>query len=234
MSAHLKRRGSNWYLIDGSLRRSLKTTKRGVAEYLLRQYIKGKYGLSPTPTVREFYELWIETKVEPLYRRALIRDYRQHFKSRILPAFKDVRLAAISTKQLNEFRVKLLRSGLGVKTARNILDGSFRAMYRDARIEIEELQGKDPFIDVQWPRLAKTKPEPFSAEQRDRIIAWYIENDFFYYPLVAWQFHTGMRPSETFALTWRDVDLSAGAVSINKSRNMGTTAATKTAKSDAG
>jgi integrase len=41
-----------------------------------------------------------------------------------------------------------------------------------------------------------------------------------------------MRPSETAALTWVDIDLEAGTVSINKSRNMGATAATKTANSE--
>src|SRR5207302_1846887 len=39
-------------------------------------------------------------------------------------------------------------------------------------------------------------------------------------------------PSETFALTWRDVDLERRMVSIYKSRNMGATAATKTANSE--
>ena len=41
-----------------------------------------------------------------------------------------------------------------------------------------------------------------------------------------------MRPSETFALTWRDVNLEGKTVSINKSRDMGVTAATKTANSE--
>jgi len=41
-----------------------------------------------------------------------------------------------------------------------------------------------------------------------------------------------MRSSETFALTWRDIDLEAGIASINESRNMGMTAATKTVNSE--
>jgi integrase len=231
LAPHLKRRGSQWYVADGIHRKSLKTDKKGLAEYRFRQYVEGTYGMAPTPTVQEFYERWIETKVEPLYRRALVRDYRIHFNAYILPAFKHVRLAAISTRDLNEFRVKLLKR-LAVKTARNIIDASFRAMYRDARIEIEVLQGKDPFIDIQWPRLPKKKPDPFTAEDRDKILSWWLDNDCFYYPWVAWQFYTGMRPSETAALTWADVDLEAGTVSINKSRNMGATAATKTANSE--
>lgn len=232
MVAHIKQRGSYWYLVDGETRQSLKTSRKGLAQHRLEQYIRGKYGLTPTPTVEEFFERWIETKVEPLYRRSTIKDYRYHFKAYIMPTFKHLRLGAIGTKDLNELRVTLLKRGLAVKSTRNVIDGSFRAMYRDARIEIEELQGKDPFIDIQWPRLPHKKPDPFTAEERDRIIEWYVKNDFFFYPLVAWQFHTGMRPSETFALTWEDVDLAGGTVSINKSRNMGVTAATKTSNSE--
>jgi integrase len=106
-------------------------------------------------------------------------------------------------------------------------------MYRDARIELGgSLEGKDPFLDLQWPRLSRERPDPFTATERDRIIEWYIENDPFYYALVAWQFHTGMRPSETFGLTWRDIDLDAGTILINKSRNMKAENPTKTANSE--
>ncbi|MET0500744.1 MAG: site-specific integrase [Candidatus Binatia bacterium] len=59
-----------------------------------------------------------------------------------------------------------------------------------------------------------------------------MENDFFFYPWVYFQFHAGARPSEASALTWADVDLERGTVSVNKSRNMGTEAATKTANSE--
>jgi integrase-like protein len=142
LAAHIKQRGSIWYLVDGATRTSLKTSKKGLAEHRLEQYIKGKYGLKPTPTVAEFYKSWIETKVEPLYRRALVKDYRIHFSAYILPAFKHIRLAGISTRDLNDFRVELLRRGFAVKTVRNIIDASFRAMYRDARLEIEALQAK--------------------------------------------------------------------------------------------
>ena len=125
-----------------------------MAEHRLEQYIKGKYGLEPTPTVQDFFERWIESKVEPLFRRATVRDYRFHFKTYILPALKHVRLAAIGTKDLNEFRVALLKRGLAVKTARNIIDGSFRAMYRDARVESKCCKVQTHLFDIQWPRYS--------------------------------------------------------------------------------
>ncbi len=132
-------------------------------------------------------------------------------------------MAAITTKDLNDFRVKLLKR-LAVKTVRNIIDGSFRALYRDARLEIEVLQGKDPFIDIQWPRLPRKEARPVHSRG--------TRPDSIFYPYVAWQFYTGMRPSETAALLWADIDLEAGTVSLNKSRNMGTEAANKTANSE--
>jgi integrase len=139
-----------------------------------------------------------------------------------------MRLLEIGTRDLTDLRVELLRGGLSVKTARNIIDSSFRAMYRDARADIEELKGRDPFIDIQWPKAHRAKPDPFTAEERDKIVAHWAKADFFYFPWVFTLFHTGMRPSEASALTWADVDLEQRTISISKSRYMGSESAPKT------
>ena len=232
MPPHLKRRDFTYYLVDGDLRKSLKTSKKGVAEYLLDQYVKGKYGMVPTPTVKQFYERWIQTKVEPLFRRALIRDYRQAFNCYILPAFGDTRLLAIGNKELTDFRLSLLRKGLSVKTCRNIIDGSFRALYRDARADLEDLKGRDPFLDVQWPAAQRRKPDPFTAEERDRVLALFHEREPLFYPLVSLVFLVGLRPSEAAALLRSDIDVERCEISITKSRHLGAEARTKTTKSE--
>src|SRR5262249_25453703 len=117
---------------------------------------------------------------------------------------------------------------LSVKTARNIIDSSFRALYRDARAEIEDLRGRDPFIDLQWPKVEREKPDPFTAEERDRILAHWLEKDFFYYPWVFSFLHTEIRPSELSADKWGDVDLEQRTISIKKSRYMGAEGKPKT------
>lgn len=142
-----------------------------------------------------------------------------------------MRLLAIGTGDLTEFRVELLRKGLSVKTCRNIIDASFRALYRDARAEIDALKERDPFTGMQWPAARRHKPDPFTAEERDRIVAHWAKADFFYFPWVFTLFHTGMRPSEASALTWADVDLECRTISISKSRYMGSESAPKTSAS---
>lgn len=162
MPAHLIKRkdcGDTYYLVDGELTRSLKTKVKRHAEALLQQYINGKYNLNAVPTVGAYYKVWIERKIEPLYRRSKIRDYQQAFKKHILPQFGDTSLLEIKHGVLADFQILLLKTissnsqkGLKVKTVRNIIDSSFRAMYRDARAEYEPLAGKDPFLDLRWPK----------------------------------------------------------------------------------
>ncbi|MBI2999137.1 MAG: tyrosine-type recombinase/integrase [Deltaproteobacteria bacterium] len=161
----------------------------------------------------------------------MIRDYRQHFETYILPKFKDVRLLAIGTGYLTEFRVELLRRGLSVKTCRNIIDGSLRALYRDARAELDALKGRDPFIDIHWPAVERQKPDPFTAEERDHILAFFREREPFYYPWVLTPFVTGTRPSEASALLVTDVDPERCEISISKSRHLGADSSPKTPKS---
>ncbi len=234
MAAHIKQRkdrGSTWYLVDGPVIRSLHTTKKGLAQHQLEQYIKGKYGLFPTPTVGEFYKRWIGKKIEPLFRRSLIRAYRQHFNKYILATFKSIRLAGIGTRELTSFQVALLSGGLSVKTCRNIIDGSFRALYRDARIEIEELSGRDPFMDIRWPVVAREKPDPFLPEERDKILDFFREGDPFYFPWVLLAFMAGTRPSEASALQVDDLDVETCKLSITKTRHLGVGNQPKTGKS---
>jgi integrase len=95
---------------------------------------------------------------------------------------------------------------------------------RDARAQIEELKGRDPFIDIQWRRTQREKPD----QERDKIIDYWAKNDFFYFPWVFTLFHTGMRPSEASALTWANVNLEHRTISISKSRYMGSEGEPKT------
>ena len=220
-----------WYLVDGQLVRSLGTTKKGLAQHLLEQHIKGKFGLKPTPTVREVYDRWIEGKVEPLYRRSLIRAYKQHFRAYILPRFGDLRLSGIGTDDVEAFRLQLLRGGHSVATCRNIIDASFRAYYRDARRKHDELKGLDPFMDLQWPRQQRRNPDPFTMEERDTILAQFRDKVPFFYPWVLFQFSTGARPSEGPALLVTDVVAERCEINITKSRNLQADNAPKTAKS---
>jgi hypothetical protein len=91
-------------------------------------------------------------------RLTLQRDYQQNFKKNILPSMGDMELNAVTTDTLESFRIHLVdERDLALKTARNIIDGSLRAMIRDAGRRIE----RNPFNDLPnnwWPRLPRASP----------------------------------------------------------------------------
>lgn len=91
---------------------------------------------------------------------------------------------------------------------------------------------KDQFVDLEWPRIVTPKPDPFNAEERDKILKYFKERYVFYYPFLRMLFGTGARPSEIIALRWGDIDLKSGSLSITKSRYRDTDSPTKTVASE--
>ncbi len=111
-------------------------------------------------------------------------------------------------------------------------------MMRDARAEKPSLGLTDHFANLKWKRLPTSKPDPFTAEERDVILKHFRQKHGFYYPFVATMFGTGARPSEIIPLRWGDIDLRLGTLSISKSHYVPSQAymdedgATKTAASE--
>jgi integrase len=193
----------------------------------------------PPKTIGEYYRSWIPRKRPPVVRPGLERDYRDHFRLYILPKFENIILGNLTPALLEAFRSYLLQEyeartptkRLSLKSVKNIMDGSFRAMIRDART-VDYLIEKDPFEPLVWPRKLPSKPDPFEEEERDAIIAHFRQKNYFYYPFVCTLFFTGMRPSEALGLCWTDVDLRRGEISILKSRYLGEESGTKTEGSE--
>ena len=186
-------------------------------------------------TIGEYYGIWIERKKPPIVRKGLERDYREHFARYILPKFEDTRWADLTPAMLDAFRSYLLtEKGLSLKSCRNIIDASFRACCRDARTidYLPELQGKDPFAALQWPRIKTGRPDPFTEEDRSKVIKYFQEKIPHYYPFVYTMFFTGIRPSEALALRWSDIDFRRAEISISKSRYLDEEAGTKTRGSE--
>jgi len=90
-----------------------------------------RVGENETLTVREFFGEWILRKKPPIVRRSLERDYKQAFNRNILLFMGDLDLNSVTTDTLETFRMHLVAERkLSVKSARNIIDGSLRAMFR--------------------------------------------------------------------------------------------------------
>jgi integrase len=159
-----------------------------------------------------------------------------------------VELARISLEHLEDLRVRLqAKQGLGLKTTRNVIDGSLRAMFRDARKA--GLAAAFPFGDLDWPRRVVHGPDPFIEEERDRLLQYFSRKRWPSavikgvtrqgrtspsMPFSSRFFYTGMRPSEAVALRVRSLDLGNGTLLVERWRSLGCRGSTKDRRSCAG
>jgi len=218
-------------------------------------------------TVRSYYAGWILQQVAPLVRKAQTRDYRHDLEGYVLPVIGDLPLSTLKASDLRGLQSELLTIGrprvaeaapprrgtpsrhrpLSVKTVKNALGGSLRAMLRQARRD--GLLGREQFedlFDLEWPKPETPEPDPFTGDERTRILRWFAVRMFrtrggsdaarfvarvhpSYHAYLHTLFFTGMRPSEAAGLQWGDIDLGASRAHIRRSRHLGEYGAPKTA-----
>jgi len=194
------------------------------------------------PTIGKYYGAWVTRRVPPIVRPSRARDYRNHFRTYILPYLADVPLQDLALGHLEELRARLqIDRHLSVKTVRNVIDSSLRAMVRDARKA--GIDAGFPFADVEWPRSVVPGPDPFIEDERDRLLEFILRKHwrlgrnlgayregvhFPYYAFLFTLFYTGLRPSEAVALRVRSLDLAAGTLFVERSRSLRSESAPKT------
>ena len=193
-------------------------------------------------TVGQYYQAWIARKVPPIVRPSRARDYQNHFRTYILPYLEETNLRDLSLTRLEELRVRLqIDRHLGPKTVRNVIDGSLRAMVRDARKA--GVEAGFPFADLEWPKGVVPGPDPFTEEERDCLLEFFLRRrwrlgrntgahhqavHFPYYALLFTLFYTGLRPSEAVALRIKSLDLATGTLFVERSRSLRSESAPKT------
>ena len=187
------------------------------------------------PSVQAYYDDWISQQVPPLVRKAQARDYRRHIRGYVLPRLGSHLLGDLKPNDLRGLQAELFSRGLSVRYVKNILAGSFRAMVRD--VMTDGIVTRDPFVALKWPKPKTPEPDPFTPDERTRVLDWFARRVFSfnagraregprcrphpaYHALLHLLFWTGLRPSEAAGLQWQDVDLDHGRLHVRRSRHL--------------
>lgn len=177
------------------------------------------------PTLREYaLRTWLPRQQPPEVRPGTQRDYRQHLAAYILDApvaggapLGDVSLDEINPRHVRALKDRLAALGLSIKTQRNIISGTFRALLRDAVAE-DLYDVANPFIGLRWPRVVSPPADPFTEAERATLVAHFREREPLYADFVELLFFTGMRPSEATGLVWKDFGSDRGTLDVQRSR----------------
>jgi integrase len=159
-------------------------------------------------TVAEWSARFLAFKQERVSARSL-EPYELHCRAHIVPKLGAVPLASLRPHHIADLYSALARDGASAAQVRNV-GKTVRVMLREA--VRQRLIAVSPAVDVARPRAVRpemqvwTRDEAcrfFSACRGERLEALFVL-----------ALDTGARQGELLALSWRDVDLQAGAVRV--------------------
>lgn len=163
----------------------------------------------------DYLDQWSEQYVMVNLRQNTQRNYLARIKNQIKPNLGHYKLQSLSPSTLQSFANTLKEKGF----SRNYACGIFSTLKNALDYAVEPLQliQSNPAELVKMPKITKApkKRIVITQEQFDQIITKYPFGHRFHIPLQI-GFHTGMRIGEVMGLSWNDIDLKNGTISVNK------------------
>lgn len=230
-----RKRGNKWYYsfeaasIDGKRKRiervGGKTKKEALEKGIkaLNEYNNSGQHFEPSNvSVSDFMDYYIDnySKLNDRYNTQCrnVSAIEKHIK----PNFGSYRLSALSTAAINEFINDKFVNGLAKSTIQNIIAPLSQAY--EYAIDLDYVK-TNPCKRIKYPGgFEKSKGrEVISVDEYNTIMdAMKGRKPFDLAIMIGW--YAGLRISETFALTWEDIDFSNKTISVNKQivkRNFG-------------
>lgn len=181
----------------------------------LAEYQGGGYVKPKEIVVADFLDIWIEEYVMINLRHKTQLCYIGIVNNHLKPAFGHYQLNALNAGKIQTFANDLKKRGFSERHTANIVSTLSTAL----NYAIEPLQfiKTNPVQFVTLPRFEKEEKQRSVIEKEsfEIITSRFPEGNKWHLPLMI-GYHTGMRISEVFALTWNDIDLDNGIISVTK------------------
>jgi len=156
---------------------------------------------------KEYVKHWLKA-MEPGMSPGQVRDYNNALKNHLLPFFGDLTFREINSVCVKRFvgylktRKNRNNKPFSAKTVRNYLI-QLRVIFKDAAVEFEWDQLRDPFFGVRLPRATRRRIQPFDFQEWKELMG---ATDPWYRLYFEFAVQTGLRPSEQVALKWDALD----------------------------
>jgi len=189
-------------------------TKQEAQSIRRRLLLQAEAGQTIPPerlTVGTFLRNWLEDSVKPSVRPRTYASYRYLLETHILPELEGIRLGSLTPQQIQGLLNRKLAAGLSPRTVayiRAVLRASLGQAVRWGLLSRNPAQLVDPPKVEQQPPTA-LEPEQvqalLGAARGDRLEALFV--------LAAC---LGLRQGELLGLSWEDVDLKEGTLTVRK------------------
>lgn len=177
---------------------------------------RGEQTVGGTMTVDSWHEMWLTTyKIPTGVSEAAIDDYRSRYRVHIGPAIGHMKMQDVKDIHLQ----RILNECAGMSQSLvNKLMGQLQAMFLRARKS--RIIPVDPAEDLVRPDCTVGVRRALTDLERAKLLETAKTHKYGLWVLT--QLYTGMRPGESVALTWANVDFDRNEIHVVQARKNGT------------
>lgn len=164
-------------------------------------------------TVRQWLEHWLVEIAQPALRPNAWDAYRFAVRKHALPVIGSRRLADLRPDHLKQLYSRMIGSGLSPSTAHQV----HRTLHVAFDVAVESgYMPKNPATRKIAPQVRRPKVRPYEVEEVRKLMTAALEQ----FGGVRWvvALALGLRQGELLALTWSDIDLDRGFMTVDFSR----------------
>ena len=189
--------------------RSKTDVARRVAR-LREEASRGLGGVGPRVTVGDQLTRYLAA-VKPRVRPSTYRGYEQQVRTNVRPLVGSIPLARLTPTDVEHMQARLMAGGKAPRTARIarlVLSAALGDAVRDGLVARNVAKLARP------PRVERPELSVLSAGEARRLVASTAEDTNG--PVYALALASGLRQGELLGLTWGDVDLDAGQLTVRR------------------
>lgn len=177
----------------------------------------GFYGKHPKITLNEWFSRWMDiykSNLKITTRELYIKTWRCYIRESRMGGMQVDRIRRVHIVEL--YRELVEDRGLATSTVQrvhNLLYGCFEDLRQDGFIQSNPSEKAFSKIEKKDGK----KREALTVRQQEMFIRFIADSPHYkiYLPMFTFFLGTGVRVGELTGLTWKDIDLFAGTVSIN-------------------
>jgi integrase len=183
---------------------------------------KGRFVRPTKETVGDFFQAWIQTKVDKGdLKKATAHQYRNAIETYLIPHFGGLTVQELTPERLENFLVTLIQSGskkgeaLSHSTVRTV--AIILSQGLDQAVRFNKINN-NPMKQVEKPKGKTKTVSTYSASEIKALLECAKSHRL--HAFIHLAIHTGARRGELLALRWSDFDPEKKTVSITKNRGM--------------
>jgi integrase len=187
-------------------------TKREVVDKLRELPSEAETYPKMSPLVGEFFEHWLTTTLPLQVRQSTVLNYGAMVRKHFLPTFKYERLSDVTSAKLESLYVDKVASGLSRRSVA-LLHAVVRRGLGDA-VRLRHVS-VNVAREARPPRVPRRHGRSLTPDETKVLLSTVQGHPL--EPFVVLGLFAGLRPGESLALRWEDVDLDRGFLIVRTS-----------------